>query len=92
MILARFPGDVEILFGIFSRGQKSVTKEDFKHTCLKRLQLNKEITEREMDMFLRGCPRLLDRNDIALEDFLMLFSASISQARHDVMDEETVQQ
>lgn len=35
--LARFPGDVEMLFGIFSRGQKNVTKEDFKYTVLKRL-------------------------------------------------------
>lgn len=35
--LAKFPGDVELLFGIFARGQKTVTKEDFKYTCLKRL-------------------------------------------------------
>ena len=37
--LARLPGDVETLFGVFARGQKSVAKEDFKYTCLKRLQL-----------------------------------------------------
>ena len=39
-------------------------------------------------MFLRGCARLIDREIVTLEDFLMLFSASITQARHDIMDEE----
>ena len=54
--VARFQGDVEMLFGIFARGQKTVTKDDFKYTCLKRLQLEQEISDREMDMFMRGCP------------------------------------
>ena len=81
--LAKLPGDVEMLFGVFSRGQKTVTKEDFKYTCLKRLQLSKDITEREIDMFLRGCPRLIDREIVTLEDFQMIFSASVSQARQD---------
>ena len=39
--VARLPGDVEMLFGAFARGQKTVTKEDFKYTVLKRLGLNK---------------------------------------------------
>ena len=81
--VARLPGDVEMLFGAFARGQKTVTKEDFKYTVLKRLGLNKEINEREIDMFLRGYPRLLDREIINLEDFQMIFSAAITQARHD---------
>lgn len=76
--LARLPGDVEMLFGVFSRGQRTVTKEDFKYTCLRRLQLSKDITERELDLFLRGCGRLADREIITLEDFLMLFSAEIT--------------
>ena len=88
--LARLPGDVETLFGAFSRGQKTVTKEDFKYTVLKRLQLQKEISEREIDMFLRGNPRLLDREIINLEDFQMIFSAAITQARHDHLDEEAL--
>lgn len=67
-----------MLFGVFSRGQKTVTKEDFKYTCLKRLQLNKDISDRELDMFLRGCPRLLNQEIISLEDFLMIFSAAIT--------------
>jgi len=88
--VARLPGDVETLFGAFSRGQKTVTKEDFKYTVLKRLQLSKEINEREIDMFLRGNPRLLDREIINLEDFQMIFSAAITQARHDLLDEEAL--
>lgn len=90
--LAKFPGEVELLFGIFSRGHKSVTKEDFKYTCLKRLQLKNEISEREIDMFLRGCPQLLDKNNVDLEDFLLIFSSAVSQARHDFLDEEAIQQ
>ena len=76
--LAKLPGDVEMLFGVFGKGQRTVTKEDFKYTCLKRLQLGKDVSEREMDMFLRGCPRLADKEIVAIEDFLMLFSASIT--------------
>lgn len=68
-----------------------MTKEDFKYTCLKRLQLSKDISEREMDMFLRGCPQLLDKEIVSFEDYRMLFSASITHARHDLMDEEAVQ-
>ena len=90
--LAKFPGEAELLFGIFSRGHKSVTKEDFKYTCLKRLQLKNEISEREIDMFLRGCPQLLDKNNVDLEDFLLIFSSAVSQARHDFLDEEAIQQ
>jgi hypothetical protein len=67
--LAQIPGEVEMLFGVFARAQKTVTKEDFKYTVLKRLHLSKEITEREVDMFLRGNPRLLDREILTLEDF-----------------------
>jgi hypothetical protein len=88
--VARLPGDVETLFGAFSRGQKTVTKEDFKFTVLNRLQLKKEINEREIDMFLRGNPRLLDREILNLEDFQMIFSAAITQARHDHLDEEAL--
>ena len=76
--LARFPGEVEILFGIFARGHKTCTKEDFKYTCLKRLQLKEEISEREIDMFLRGNPQILDKEYIDLHDFVMIFSALVT--------------
>lgn len=54
--LAKFPADIDTIFGIFSRGQKTVSKEDFKYTTLQRLNLKKEISEREIDLFLRSCP------------------------------------
>ena len=41
-------------------------------------------------MFLRGNPRLLDREILNLEDFQMIFSAAITQARHDQLDEEAL--
>jgi hypothetical protein len=88
--LASIPGEVELHFGVFARGQKTVTKEDFKYTCLKTLRLSSEITEREMDMFLHSCPRLMDKQIITHEDFVMLFSASITNARHDIMDENAM--
>lgn len=81
---------MELHFGIFAKGQKSITKEDFKYTCLKTLRLNKEITEKEMDMFIHGCPRLLDKQHITQEDFVMIFSAHITEARHDIMDENAM--
>ena len=89
--LARLPGEVEMMFGVFSRGLKTVSKEDFKYTCLRRLQLAKEVSEREIEMFLRGNPRLLEKEIVTMEDFLMIFSAAITQARHDIMDEEAMQ-
>jgi hypothetical protein len=80
-----------MIFGVFSRGQKTVTKEDFKYSCLKRLQLSKEITEREIDMFLRGNPMLLDSEVLTLDQFLELFSTAIKQARNDILTEEAMQ-
>ena len=82
--LAKFPADVDLLFGIFSRGQKTVSKEDFKYCALQRLNLRKEISEREIDLFLRGSPQLVDKEFIDKNDFLMIFSAAISQARHEL--------
>ena len=89
--LAKIPGEVDMVFGVFSRGQKTVTKEDFKYTCLKRLQMSKEISEREIDMFLRGNPRLLDSEILTMDQFLDIFSAAIKQARNDILTEEAMQ-
>jgi hypothetical protein len=72
--LAKLPGEIDMVFGVFSRGQKTVTKEDFKYTCLKRLQLAKEISDREIDMFLRGNSRLLETEIITMDQFLEIFS------------------
>lgn len=56
MRLARFPLDVDTMFGIFSRGQNSVSKEDFKYCALQRLNLKKEISEKEIDLLLKANP------------------------------------
>ena len=89
--LAKLPGEIDMVFGVFSRGQKTVTKEDFKYTCLKRLQLAKEISDREIDMFLRGHTRLLETEIITMDQFLEIFSSAIKQARSDILTEEAMQ-
>ena len=76
--LAKFPGDLELIFGIFSRGQRTVTKEDFKYTILKRLNMKNEIAEREVDMFLKGNQYLVDKNIIDLVDFIQIFTQAIT--------------
>ena len=40
--LAPLNCEIELMFGIFSQGQRNCTKEDFKHTCLQRLRLAKD--------------------------------------------------
>jgi hypothetical protein len=57
--LAKFPNvDMETMFGVFSSGAKTVSKEDFKYYARQRLNLKQEISEREMDLFLRGNAQL----------------------------------
>lgn len=56
--LGRLSLDVELMFGIFSRGTRSCTFEDFKYCCLQRLNMRNEITEKELDLFLSGNARL----------------------------------
>ncbi|CDW85652.1 protein fantom [Stylonychia lemnae] len=90
--IAKFPGDLELLFGIFTRGQKNVTKEDFKYTCLKRLNLKNDISEREIDMFLRGNQYLVDKNLVELDDFVQIFTEAITRARSDFQNEIAIQQ
>ena len=40
--LAPLNCEIELMFGIFSQGQRNCTKEDFKHVCLQRLRLAKD--------------------------------------------------
>jgi hypothetical protein len=56
--LGRLSLDVELMFGIFSRGTRSCTLEDFKYCCLQRLNMRNDITEKELDLFLSGNARL----------------------------------
>ena len=80
--------DIELLFGIFSRGQRSCTKEDFKHCCLSRLNLRKEnMTERELDLLLMGNEHTRDRDVIERGDFVAIFQGAIIAARNERQNE-----
>ena len=53
--LAPLNCEIELMFGVFSQGQRNCTKEDFKHTCLQRLRLARDgLQERELDIFLNS--------------------------------------
>ena len=56
--LSKLSIDVELMFGIFSRGMKTCTHEDFKYCCLQRLNMRNDISEKELDLFLAGNSRL----------------------------------
>ena len=75
--LAKLNCEVHILFGIFSRGMLTTTKEDFKYCCLQRLGLRTEISERELDLFLVGNKIIKDKNYIESEDFIEIFEGAI---------------
>lgn len=51
--LATIAAETSLIFGIFSRGQRSVTKEDFKYCALTRLRMT-DVSEKEMDFFFNG--------------------------------------
>lgn len=61
------------MFGIFAAGAKACTREDFKYCCLQRLNLKDELSDRELDMFLRQHPRLKGKTTIDQRDFLEVF-------------------
>ena len=48
--LAPLNCEIDLMFGIFSQGQRNCTKEDFKHTCLHRLRLERDgkLSERHL--------------------------------------------
>jgi hypothetical protein len=52
--LSKLPVEIGLLFGAFSRGMRTCTKEDFKYCCLNRFGLRNEVSERELDLFLMG--------------------------------------
>lgn len=90
--LAKFPVEtIELLFGIFARGQKTVTKEDFKYQVLNRLQMKNDLTDKELEIFLKSCIQIRDRDFIDAQDFRTIFEAAISQARHDLANQEAIQ-
>lgn len=91
--LAKFPvgESIELLFGIFTSGSKTVDRETFKMVIRRKLQLKDEISEKELDIFLKGNPYLADKEYIDLADFMQIFSAAITKARMDLQNTEAMQ-
>jgi len=82
--LAPLNCEIELIFGIFSQGQRNCTKEDFKHTCLQRLRLERDgLTERELDIFLQSNEYMRDSNVIEKDEFIYVFSGAIAAARNE---------
>lgn len=80
--------DIELMFGIFSRGAKACTREDFKYCCLQRLNLKDQLSDRELEMFLSQHPRLKDKATIDQRDFIEIFSEAIIAARNSAFDKD----
>ena len=76
------------MFGIFSSGAKACTREDFKYTCLQKLKLKDELSDRELEMFLSQHPRLKDKATIDQNDFKEIFSEAIITARNAALNKE----
>jgi hypothetical protein len=87
--LARINAETSLIFGIFSRGQRSVTKEDFKYCVLSRLNLKDKISEREMDFFLEGNRVLEGKSFIERSDFEAVFQNPLLRAKEEVRDEDS---
>jgi Ca2+-binding EF-hand superfamily protein len=86
--LGRLSLEVELMFGIFSRGSKSCTREDFKYCCLQRLNLKNDISERELDMLLDS--KLKNRPNMEQRDFVVIFSDAINTARNEALNQESL--
>lgn len=81
--LATLPVEVELIFGIFSSGQRTCTKEDFAYCCLTRLGLKQSVTEKEMSLFLNETDAFRDKDYIERDEFNNLFSSAIQKARNE---------
>jgi hypothetical protein len=68
---------VGLLFGVFSRGMRTCTKEDFKYCCLVTLGLKSEVSERELDLFLMGNSYFKEQNYIEKDDFITVFESAL---------------
>jgi hypothetical protein len=76
------------MFGIFARGSKACTREDFKYCCLRSLNLKDELSERELDMFWSQHSRLRGKAAIDKEDFADIFADAITAARSSALNKE----
>ena len=76
MKLATLPEDMPLIYQIFARNTKVVTKAKFIEVMQQTFKL--ETQERELDIFLRSNPVLKDKDYIDQEDFITVFSYPIS--------------
>ena len=89
--LAPLNCEIELMFGVFSQGQRNCTKEDFKHTCLQRLRLARDgLQERELDIFLNSNDQVRDSNVIEKSDFVDVFAGAIAAARNERLNKITL--
>ena len=86
--LGRLAIDVELMFGVFSRGTRSCTREDFKYCCLRRLNLKDQLSEKELDMLLES--RLKDKPTMDQKQFVEIFSSAIGEARNEAQNQEAM--
>ena len=91
--LAPLNCEIELMFGVFSQGQRNCTTEDFKHTCLQRLRLARDgVQERELDIFLTSNDQLRDSNIIEKHDFVDVFAGAIAAARNERLNKIALDQ
>ena len=76
------------MFGVFSRGMKSCTREDFKYCCLQRLNLKDTLSEKEIDMLLDA--KLDEKANMDQKQFVDIFAAAIGEARHEAQNQEAM--
>lgn len=88
--LGRLSIDVHLMFGIFSRGGRICTREDFKYCCLQRLDLKSEISEREVDMLLEA--KLGQRPNVEQREFVQIFQRAIAAAREEALRQDAQDQ
>ena len=64
--------------------------EDFKYTCLTRLNLKREqvLDEDDMNFLIDKHPRLKGKKLFNQQDFMLIFKDPIMQARKNIADEE----
>lgn len=71
--LAQINAPVQLIFGVFTYGQQTVSIKEFKQVLLDNFGLKKEITESEMDLYLENTEVLSGKNSISSKEFLAIF-------------------
>ena len=75
------------MFGIFTQGQRTCSKSDFKHVVLHRLNLGKTgMEERELELIFQSNEFMQGSDIIEREDFMNVFGPAIMQAKKEILD------